>query len=79
MELVLIIAIFAFVTILSLLEIPKMLKKKQDRELWAFSVLLALGTVVAVLRSLDVKIPNPSDIVLWIYSPLSEIMKNLHK
>lgn len=74
-----IIAVFAFSTVLCMTEIPKMLKKRQYRELWLFSVLLALGTTLAILKSLDVRIPNPSDFAAWIYSPLSEVMKSLQK
>lgn len=73
------IGVLAFGTVSCVIEIPKMLEKKQYRELWLFSVLLAFGTALAILKSLDVKIPNPSDLTAWIYSPLSNIMKSLQK
>jgi hypothetical protein len=46
-----------------------MVKKKQFRELTVYSVFLLLGSSVMILRSFDVKIPNPNDLIIWIYSP----------
>jgi hypothetical protein len=60
-------------------EIPKMLKQRLYRKLWAFSILLAAGTILTVLKSLDVDIHNPSDFIAWLYSQLAETMKNMTK
>jgi hypothetical protein len=79
MAIVSILSVLAFSTVLCIVEIPKMLKEKQYRELSTFSILLGLGTVLAILKSLDVEIPNPSDWVAWVYSPVKEVMKNLLK
>ncbi|QTL99240.1 hypothetical protein GM661_15390 [Iocasia frigidifontis] len=68
-----------FSTILCIVEIPKMLKERLYRELWTFSILLGLGTVLAILKSLDIEIPNPSDFIAWVYSPLTGIMEGLLK
>lgn len=77
MVIITILAIAAFDIILCIVEIPKMRKEKLIRELWAFSVLLAFGTVLAVMKSLDIYIYNPSDFIAWVYSPLSGFMKSL--
>lgn len=74
-----ILAVVVFSTVLCLIEIPKMRQAKQHRELWVFSVLLVLGTVLVILKSLDVNIPNPSDFIAWVYSPLTGVMKSLLK
>lgn len=66
-----------FSTVLSVIEIPKMIHEKLTRELWTFCILLAIGTILAILKSLDLYIPNPSDFVAWIYSPLKNVMKSL--
>lgn len=79
MSAVMILLIVIFSTVLCIVEIPKMLNNKQYRELSAFSVLLLLGTVLGVLKSLDVKLPNPTDWLVWVYSPFKEIMKSLSK
>lgn len=72
-------AVLVFSTVLCIIEIPKMLKQKLIRELWTFSLLLGLGTVLAILKSLDVDIPNPSDFIAWVYSPFTEVIKGLLK
>lgn len=77
MALASIILVLVFSTVLCIIEIPKMRKQKLNRELWTFSILLGLGTILAILKSLDVKIPNPSDFVAWVYSPFSDVLKAL--
>jgi hypothetical protein len=72
-------ALMLFDTILSIVEIPKMLSGKLYKELIAFSVLLFFGTILAVIQLFDMKIPNPSDWIAWVFSPLEEFMKNLTK
>jgi len=77
MVIISILAIAVFDIILCIVEIPKMCKQKLFRELWAFSVLLTFGTVLAVMKSLDFYIYNPSDFIAWVYSPISGFMKSL--
>jgi hypothetical protein len=77
MAVVTITAVLVFSTVLGVVEIPKMLHDKQYRELVTFSILLVLGTALAILKSLDVEIPNPSDLIVWLYSPVSNVMKGL--
>jgi len=72
-----ILAVLVFSTVLCIAEIPKMLKQRLYRELWAFSILLAAGTILTVLKSLGMEIANPSDFIAWIYSPLADTMKNI--
>jgi len=72
-----ILATAAFDIILCIVEIPKMRKEKLIRELWTFSILLTFGTVLAVMKSLDMYIANPSDWIAWVYSPISGFMKSL--
>lgn len=79
MAIISIVMTLVFSTILCMIEIPKMLKERLYRELWTFSILLGLGIILAILKSLDVEIPNPSDFIAWVYSPLSDIMKSLLK
>jgi hypothetical protein len=79
MTLVSILAVLVFSTVLSIIEVPKMLQNKLYRELVTFSVLLALGTTLAILKSLDVNIPNPSEWIAWVYSPVKDIMKSIVK
>lgn len=65
--------------LLCLMEIPKMLKLKLYKDLAVFSVLLLSGTVMMILKTLEVEIPNPSDFLAWIYSPLEGLMKEFYR
>lgn len=79
MAVVSIVLLIIFDVVLCSIEIPKMISKKLTKELVTFSVLLLLGTVLALLTSLNVKLPNPSDFLVWVYSPVSDAMKWLNK
>ncbi|MDD2362207.1 MAG: hypothetical protein PHH84_04525 [Oscillospiraceae bacterium] len=79
MVLIVILLILGFAATLSIVEIPKLLRTKSYKELCVFSLLLALGVVLSILKSLEVEIGNPSDLFAWIYSPLEDIMESLTK
>ena len=79
MVLIVILLVLAFAAILCIVEVPKLLRAKSFKELWAFSLLLALGVVLSILKSLKVEIGNPSDLFAWIYSPLEGVMESLLK
>ena len=76
MEIAVIALVLIFSVILCIVEIPKMLAGKLIRELWTFSILLLLGVAMTILKSLDVPLPNPSDWIAWVYSPVSNILKD---
>lgn len=75
MAIIVILLVLTFSTVLCFIEIPKMLQNKLYKELCTFSILLALGTILAILKSLDVTITNPSDWVARVYSPISDLLK----
>jgi hypothetical protein len=79
MAMVAIFALVVFDIVVCVIEIPKMLKQKLIKELITFAIMLLLGTVIGVMKSLDVKVPNPSDFLTWVYSPVSDLMKSLIK
>lgn len=72
-------AVIIFAIFLCIIEVPKMRKEKQIKELWMFSIILGIGILIAIMKSLGMKVPNPSDWVAWIYSPLKGLLKNLTK
>jgi hypothetical protein len=59
------------------LECPKLLKRKMTRELWAFSLLLLLGTAVGIAHALRMKLPNPLDLITFLYKPVSDVVYHL--
>lgn len=72
-------ALVVFDTVVCIVEIPKMVRGKLIKELITFSVLLLLGTAFGVMKAFDMKVPNPSDWLAWVYSPVSDLMKSLLK
>jgi len=79
MSLLYIIAIIAVSIIISTSQIPIMLKKKEMMDFGASTLLLALGTILAVLKAVDVKLPNPSTLLEYMYLPISEFMSEFFK
>jgi hypothetical protein len=78
-DIVSILLIIAFCTILCLVEIPRLLRKNQYREFGTFAVLLGAGIIFALMKFSGMTVPNPSDLILWVYSPFKEIMQSLLK
>jgi hypothetical protein len=79
MPILVILSVLVFAAALCVYEIPQMVKSKSYRDLWAFCILLALGVILAILKSLNVTISNPSDWIAWVYSPVSDMLKNYLK
>lgn len=67
----------SFSAVLCVVEVPKMRKKKEYKELALFSVILCFGLITAVLKSLDIAVPNPSDFVVAVFSPLMPILEGV--
>lgn len=65
--------------IMMFIEVPSFLKKKQRRDLWAFSILLLLGVVLNILVQLEVNIPNPFEVITAIFQPYSDVISELFK
>jgi hypothetical protein len=55
-----------------MIEVPPLLKSKSKRELWLFSILLLLGTVLSIAKSLQLAIPNLLDLLWIIFQPFSD-------
>lgn len=70
-----IILVIGFSTTLCIVEIPKMRKNKEYKELAAFSIILLCGTLLTILKSLNVEILNPGDVVAAIYAPIVNLIK----
>ena len=75
MWMVSIVLVIGFSTALCLVEIPKMRKNKEYKELAAFFIILFFGTLIAILKSLNAEIPNPADFVAAVYAPIVELIK----
>ncbi|MFB5661520.1 hypothetical protein [Alteribacillus sp. HJP-4] len=62
--------------LIAIIEVPALSKKKWKKEMWVFGLLLATGTILAVLFALDVQLPTPMDYIASLYKPLSDLVKN---
>jgi hypothetical protein len=69
---IVIVAILIFMS-----EAPSLLKNKAKRELWVFCVLFVIGVGLSITRGLNVSIPNPLDVLIIIYKPLSDLLTSL--
>lgn len=79
MAVVSVLTALALGAVLCMTEIPKMLGGRLIRELVTFCVLLLIGLALVILKSVEVDIPNPSDFIAWVFSPVSDLMKSLLK
>ncbi|MCH6266099.1 MULTISPECIES: hypothetical protein [Neobacillus] len=60
-------------------EIPKMRKKKLTKELWVFSVLMAMAVGLGIAESLNLSVPNPLNGVRIVLQPFSDFIYGLLK
>lgn len=63
--------LFLVFACIALLEIPKLLRKKQWPELITSSVLLAIGFILSLLQIIGVKIPNPNKGIEYLIQMLT--------
>lgn len=58
--------------LIAVMQARSLLRKKMVKELWYFFIFLTIGLALAIAFALDMKIPNPLDAVIYIYSPMSK-------
>ncbi|MCU6710770.1 hypothetical protein M6D81_18930 [Paenibacillus sp. J5C_2022] len=70
-------AIFGIVSAIALLaviEVPFLWKKRMSKELTIYTGLMIFGMVLAIMKSMDLPLPNPLDWVAYIYGPASKLV-----
>ena len=77
-NMVAILGILFIALIMLMIEVPSLLKSKQKKELWAFSILLFLGVGLSITKSLGINL-NPSDWIAIVIKPLRSTMNILLK
>lgn len=60
--------------IIAMIEVPSLWKRKFNKELWVFMVLLVFGTGLSIAHFMQTNIPNPLDWINIVYKPLSEVI-----
>ncbi|MDP4105115.1 MAG: hypothetical protein Q8935_09180 [Bacillota bacterium] len=71
--------IILIAVLITLFELPKMIKKKLIKESVIFCILLSIGTCFPVLMSLGVQLPNPLDWIILFIKPLANMFGELLK
>jgi hypothetical protein len=74
-----ILGILLVVVVITLIEVPHMLKKGLKKELWVFGILLLFGTVLNIAQGLKIDLPNPLDWINVVYEPFSDFLLGLFK
>ncbi|NOU70824.1 hypothetical protein GC098_05165 [Paenibacillus sp. LMG 31458] len=64
-------------TVIAMLEIPTLRKKRQYKDFVVFCCLLLLGTILSIAQSLRMKLPNPLDLITFVFQPVSEFILGL--
>jgi len=72
-----IIGILILSIVVSIVEIPRLRKQNQKKELWVFSFLLLLAVGMGVSVTLHVNLPNPFDTITAIYKPLNDVIQSV--
>jgi hypothetical protein len=54
------------------IDVPPLLEKKDKKELLVFSILLAIGVGLSIALALGKPIPNPVDLINFMFKPLSD-------
>jgi hypothetical protein len=72
-----ILGILAIGVIISLFEIPPLIKKKWWKEIIVYFLLLSAGLFFSVLLSLNIAIPTPIDFISKIYSPVTNFIERM--
>lgn len=74
-----VVGIIIAILIICFIEVPALIRKQQKRELWAFSVLLLIGTCLNIALALHIELPNPLDWIIAVYKPVSDEVDKLLK
>lgn len=74
-----VIGILLAILVICIVEVPRLIRKKQRRELWAFSIFLLIGTILNIALALHVRLPNPLDWIMAFYKPVSDLIDSLLK
>lgn len=72
-----IIGIILIGVLVSLKEVPSLLKQKHYKDMFVFSTVLLTGMTCAILLSIGISIPNPLNAIAKIYAPVSNLLDKI--
>lgn len=59
-------------SLIAYFSIPALVKKKDFKTIWTFTILLLIGTALNIANGLEIKIPSPLDLITKIFHPIRE-------
>ncbi|MFJ7976797.1 hypothetical protein ACIQZI_14050 [Peribacillus sp. NPDC096379] len=71
--------ILLIATVILLIEVPPLLEKKYKKELLVFSILLVIGVGLSIAQGVGKTIPNPMDLLTYMFKPLNDVIAHLSK
>jgi hypothetical protein len=58
-------------------EIPRLRKKKQHKELWTFLIFISASALFSMAVSLQLSILNPLDVLAYLFRPMGKMITTL--
>jgi hypothetical protein len=71
------IGLFVCAALISIFELPPLVKKKWWREIFTFFILLSAGLTLSILLSKNVTIPTPLDLITNMYRPITIFIERI--
>lgn len=71
------VGIIIIATLITYFEMPTLLKNGEKKTIWAFFILLVSGTALNIALYFKVNIPNPLDLIIFIYKPVADFIQTL--
>ncbi|WP_347548574.1 hypothetical protein ABFG93_13660 [Pseudalkalibacillus hwajinpoensis] len=72
-----IIGISVVTAVITLYEVPKLMKNNQKRDLWVFSILMLMAFGLSMAETLHLPIPTPFDFITFLFRPMSRAIEIL--
>jgi predicted neutral ceramidase superfamily lipid hydrolase len=69
-----IIAILLTSAAIAMLELPSLKKKRLYKEFVIVCCLILLGTILSIAQSMHMNLPNPLDLITFVFQPFSKLI-----
>lgn len=60
--------------LLTWLELPRMRREKEHREIWGFSAFMLLAVGISVAQTISKEIPTPLVLMTAVFKPFSDLL-----
>ncbi|KRF07180.1 hypothetical protein ASG89_17705 [Paenibacillus sp. Soil766] len=70
-------AILLASAVIAMLELPSLMKKRLYKEFGIVCSLILLGTILSIAQSMHMNVPNPLDLITFVFQPCSDFINGL--